>query len=137
MKVVDNLDGTILFKEGDTTTLIKNQDYTWDITEKSGKIYHFDTDGKILSITEKQGRVITLDYTDGLLDTITDTSANSAATITYDNGIIDKIYDPAGNEFDFNYYPEGIDPPDYGICDQLLDAGSTGSFPSYCNVTDT
>ncbi|MDH3976734.1 MAG: MopE-related protein [Deltaproteobacteria bacterium] len=103
---VPTIDGYIS-GEGDTSTLNDNGDGTWDMTSVSGTVSHFDVDGKPASITAKTGETVLMTYSSGLLVSITDSTEPAPVTIDYVDGIIDTLTDSYGNVYDLNYYPDG------------------------------
>ncbi|MDH3976290.1 MAG: hypothetical protein OEV42_18650, partial [Deltaproteobacteria bacterium] len=99
--------GSYTSESGDTSTLVKNGDGTWDITELDGTVYHFDVFGNISSISDTRGRTTTFSYYSGLLTSVADSTAPAPVFIDYVDGKIDTVTDPSGNIYDFNYYPDG------------------------------
>ncbi len=76
----------------------------WDLTLSNGDVEHYDTSGRLVSITTRAGRVTTLSYTGGLLTTVTGPFGHTL-TLAYnadlllesvtlpDSGIIQYGYD--------------------------------------------
>ncbi|MDH3976794.1 MAG: hypothetical protein OEV42_21235 [Deltaproteobacteria bacterium] len=94
-------------ESGDNSSLVKNADGTWDMTELDGTVYHFDAFGNISSISDIRGRTTTFSYYSGLLTSVADSTAPAPVFIDYVDGKIDTVTDPSGNIYDFNYYPDG------------------------------
>lgn len=89
--------------KGDFSTLVKNADNTWTITEKDGTTRNFDTTGAATSIVDRNGNTLTFGYTNGKLSTVTDPNGRSA-TFAYDgNGKLSTITDPGGKVYTLVY----------------------------------
>jgi len=69
----------------DFDTLVKNGDGSYDLTRRNGTVWHFDTDGRLASITDRAGNATVLNYSSGKLTQIID-SAGRAYTISYGTG---------------------------------------------------
>jgi YD repeat-containing protein len=96
------LGGSYQSQTGDYSSLTKNGDNTYTITEKNGTQYNFDIDGKLSSIIDRNGNTQTFQYTNGLLTTVTD-SVGRITTFNYDlNNHLSSIVDPAGNTYLFD-----------------------------------
>jgi len=120
---------------GDFDSLVKNGDGSYDLTRRNGVDWKFNTNGQLLSITDRVGNTTSLTYTDGLLTKITD-SAGREYDLTYGTGadtghiiqvsfpgstilfprVITYAYtddhltsytDPAGNQTDYSYDTDG------------------------------
>ncbi|MBI4650812.1 RHS domain-containing protein [Candidatus Desantisbacteria bacterium] len=116
----ENSDGSIVLREGngnrklytknssgyismpgDHSVLTKNTDSTFVIAYVDGIQQNFSSDGKIMSIADRNSNPITFSYTNGNLTTITDPSGRNS-TINYDtNNHITSIIDPNGNSYLF------------------------------------
>jgi RHS repeat-associated protein len=85
-------------------TLIKNPDGTYTLKLKGGRLtQHFNSSGKLTSITDKNGNSVSLTYSDGRLTTITD-AADRHTTLNYGpNGKISAIVDPSGRSATYTY----------------------------------
>ncbi|MDA8240535.1 MAG: DUF6531 domain-containing protein [Nitrospiraceae bacterium] len=88
---------------GDYSTLLKNADGTYVITEKNGLRYNFDQNGKVTSVVDRNGNTMTFSYAGGNLSTVIDPSGR-IITFSYDasNRII-GIVDPAGAAYALAY----------------------------------
>jgi RHS repeat-associated protein len=102
----DGVNTNIFYSEsssGEHSIIIKNNDITYTLTEKTGIKYDFDSNGKLISITDRNGNTLTLTYTEDNLTKITDSSGREI-TFTYDeNNRIISITDPAGRTTTFTY----------------------------------
>jgi RHS repeat-associated protein len=131
----ENTDGSILLKEGnwqrtlytasggsyipqpnDYSTLVKNSDSTYTITQKDGTKYNFNSDGKITTIVDRNGNTDTFAYTGGNLTSITDPGGRTAALAYDSDNHLISVTDPSGNSYTFTYasgtlssvtYPDG------------------------------
>jgi RHS repeat-associated protein len=101
---------------GDYSTLVKNGDGTYLITEKDGIRKNFDANGRLVSLVDRNGNAATLSYNGANLASVTNASGR-AINFTYDseNRIISAA-DPKGNTCVFTYtgailtgitYPDG------------------------------
>ena len=87
---------------GDYSSLAKNPDSTFTITEKNGTQYNFNIEGKIATIVDRNGNTQTFSYTNGFLTSISDPSGR-ITTLNYDpNNLLASIIDPAGNTYQFD-----------------------------------
>ena len=101
--------GYITYEPGVYDTLIKNPDGTWMLKIKKDKtIQRFNADGKLVSITDRNGNALTFGYDgNGRPITITD-AAGRVATFTYGgNNKIIRITDPIGRHADYAYDANG------------------------------
>lgn len=88
-----------LSQRGDYAVLHRNDDHTFTRIEKDGTASHFDQDGRLARIEDRNNNVLALAYTDGLLATITDATGR-VTTFAYDaNGKLAAITDPAGSTY--------------------------------------
>lgn len=92
-----------LSQPGDYTTLTKNTNGTFSITHKDGTKYNFDSLGRIVSVTDRNGNTMSFTYADGDLTAIKD-SSDRVTTLAYDPvGRITGITDPNGNTYTLGY----------------------------------
>lgn len=93
---------------GNYTTLAKNGDGTFTISNRNGLRHNFGTDGKLTSIVDHYGNSLTFNYQNGDLVTITD-PAQRQIILEYDTTAtphrITSITDPAANKYYFDYEP--------------------------------
>jgi RHS repeat-associated protein len=95
--------GPFVSPKGDWSTLVKNADNTYTITEKDGTVRNFNTIGVITSMVDRNGNTLSFTYTSGKLTSATDANGRSA-TFTYDgSGKLSIVTDPKGNIYTFNY----------------------------------
>lgn len=114
MAVVQRPNGSLRVFDlnGDETTNHKGTGATleavsgggWDLTLDDGEVEHYDSSGRLITITTRAGNVTTLSYTDGLLTTVTGPFGHTLAltyndkdllaTVTYpDSGVVQYAYD--------------------------------------------
>ncbi len=117
----DQGDGSILFRSGnmtrhyvpsgsgyisqngDKSTLVKNADGTYVISETNGRKGNFDVTGKIVSRADRNGNTFTFAYAGGNLTSVTD-SLGRTTTFSYDSSNkLSTITDPNGNPYTFTY----------------------------------
>ncbi len=103
-----NANGTFTAAFGGTySTLVKNQDGTYTVQDKTQKVYIFGSDGKLKSIVDKNGNTISLVYTSGNLTSVTD-PAGRTLSLTYDSSNhITGITDPVGRTVSYSYDANG------------------------------
>ena len=80
-----------------------NSNSTWTLADKSQTVSLFDTNGHLVSITDKNANVITCSYSGGILNQITDTAGRVVFVSTNDMGCISAITDPIGRTIQFQY----------------------------------
>ncbi len=84
--------------------LLKNADTTFSLISKEQVRHDFNAQGRLASITDRNGNTIMLHYTSGgLLDTITDTVGRVIAINSDGSGRITKITDPLNHSVTFAY----------------------------------
>jgi len=93
--------------KGDYSTLVKNGDNTWIITEADGLKRNFDTSGNISTLMDKYGNTLTFNYSGGKLISVTDPS-NRTVSFDYDatSGKLTTITDPNNKTYTLDY-PSG------------------------------
>ncbi|MEW6118074.1 MAG: DUF6531 domain-containing protein [Nitrospirota bacterium] len=82
-------------KNGDTSSIVKNQDGTYTRTLKNGTVHTFDSSSKLSSIRDINGNTTTLTYNGNDLIGITDSSGRTIS-IANTNGRIISITDISG-----------------------------------------
>ncbi|MCH8102351.1 MAG: RHS repeat protein [Chloroflexi bacterium] len=94
--------------EGDLTfsTLVKNVDDTYTLTDKQGIEAHFSSAGALTSREDRNGNTITYTYTSGLLTKITD-HVNRDTTFTYTSGRLTSVSDFASRTATLTYDASG------------------------------
>lgn len=104
-------------------TLVRNADDTYDLADRGGFIRHFDANGRVLTVSDRNGRtrtltydgfgnvisiahpsggITTLTYTADLLATITD-SASRVTALSYAEGDLTGVTNALGNAVGFGY----------------------------------
>jgi RHS repeat-associated protein len=85
--------------------LAKNANGTWDLRVKRTRLtQHFDTSGRLTSITDRNGNAVTLQYDgNGRLQTVTDAVGRITTFFYGANGKINRVVDPAGREATYTY----------------------------------
>ncbi|KNZ70400.1 putative deoxyribonuclease RhsB [Thermincola ferriacetica] len=87
-----------------TERLVKNGDGTYSVITKYNTVYHFDTDGMLDSITDRNGNTITLSYDpEGLLSEVSDAAGRSCKLYYDELGRITLLEDPAGRQVEYVY----------------------------------
>ena len=128
--------------------LVHNGDSTWSLTDKSQTVKRFDSTGHLTSITDKNGNVLNLSYTGGVLRQIQDTAGRNILINTNALGCISEITDPIGRSVVFQYDPQtnlvatvdadsGTSRYSYGGNHQLTDAFDSNGNCFVHNEYDT
>lgn len=87
---------------GRHSSIKKNADSTYTLTEKSGVKYDYNTDGSLTKITDRNSNIISFSYTGDDLTSITDASGR-ITTLAYTANQITSITDPGGRTTSFTY----------------------------------
>lgn len=88
--------------------LTKNLDGSFDFRTKALVTYHFDSAGVLLSIADRNGNTLTLQYSAGTLDSVTDT-VGRVIDFQYDGGgKLWKVVDSIGRELVFEYTDDDL-----------------------------
>ena len=95
--------GIYVGEPGIYDSLITNSDSTWTLTDKNQTATMFDTNGHLLSITDKNTNKLTCSYNGGVLSQIVDTTGRTKIFIANSIGCIDSITDPIGRTIQFKY----------------------------------
>lgn len=108
-KTLYSLSGTTYASPAnDFSTLVKNTNGSYTVTQRNGNKYYFDTTGRVTSFYSRYGKEFGVTYTTGLI-TITDASNRTIKLYTDSNNNLATVYDPAGNEYVF-YYSDTTNP---------------------------
>ncbi|MDA1049218.1 MAG: hypothetical protein O3C40_01890, partial [Planctomycetota bacterium] len=93
---------------GDLTfsTLVKNVDNTFTLTDKLGIEAHFSSTGLLISREDRNGNTMTYTYTSGLLTKITDPFSRDT-TFTYTSGQLTSVSDFASRTATLTYDGSG------------------------------
>jgi len=102
-------DGTSYYTfSGDEETLTSNKDGTFALSLRNNiKKYVFSADGKLQSISDKNGNTTTLTYTGELLTTVTEPAGRTLQFNYNSNGNLNKVLDSAGRFVEFTYDANG------------------------------
>ena len=119
--LVENQDGSVTLYDGDGSvhTFTKSDGNTYTappgihsklikkpdgfvLRFKDGSSYNFDTDGKLVSIIDKNDNKLTFTYADGKLVRVSDDSG-LYLSFTYENNRITSITDPLGRQIKYEY----------------------------------
>jgi YD repeat-containing protein len=93
--------------KGDTSSLVKNADTSWTITERDGLKRNFDPAGKLTSIIDRFGNILTFSYDSGKLTAVSDGNGRSITFGYKADGKLETVTDPKGsNSFIFTYTSE-------------------------------
>ncbi|RJQ76320.1 MAG: hypothetical protein C4519_14710, partial [Desulfobacteraceae bacterium] len=84
---------------GDHSSINKNDDGSYTRTMKDGFIQDFDAGGRLLAITDRNGKATTLSYNGSQLAGITDFNGRQTAITTGANGKIATIIVPGGGTY--------------------------------------
>ena len=95
-------------RSGISAEIVINPNGTFTLNKKIGLVYQFATDGRLLSVIDRNGNQSILTYTNNLLTSVTDFQGRNTL-FTYDssNRII-QVTDPAGRNTAFSYNPAGF-----------------------------
>ncbi|MBI3971118.1 MAG: hypothetical protein HY332_07490, partial [Chloroflexi bacterium] len=92
---------------GRFTTLARNADNTWTLTEKTQVKYRFSPPGRLTSIADRNNNTVALTYdAAGLLTTVTDPTGRSLA-LAYTGQRLTSITDPLNRTIGFSYSAAG------------------------------
>ncbi len=98
---IDEITFTPEKRFGLSNTLTKHTD-TFTLREKDGTLFNFDSNGRLVSIMDRNSNKTTLIYTDNQLTTIEDPYKRQI-TISHSNGKIASMTDPLGRDYTFSY----------------------------------
>jgi len=95
-------DGTFIGPAGVNLTLTKNGNL-YELSERHGNTYHFDSDNKLETIVDQYGKTSTFTYNpDGTLDEVADCYSRTL-TFNWNNGNIERVDDSTGRNVAFTY----------------------------------
>ena len=77
-------------------SLVHNTNSTWSLTDKGQTVRQFDSAGRLISITDKNGNTLINTYVGGVLRQIQDTAGRIVLLNTNGFGCISGITDPIG-----------------------------------------
>jgi len=104
---IQNSDGTFSSEAGDYSKLVQNGDNTYNLITKNGIVYSFNTEGKLISVADRNGNTTVVNYSDGILSSVTDSSGRSLQFSYGSNGKISSITDPATKVISYEYDSSG------------------------------
>lgn len=82
----------------------KNADSTFDWRLPGGLVYHFASEGKLLTITDSNGQVVTLTYTGGRLATVKDPTNRVIYTLARNGeGLLTSVTDLTARAVTYSY----------------------------------
>lgn len=94
--------GSYASREGDHSILKKNVDGTFILTDKDGQVRQFSGEGKLSSITDRNGNTLTLAYIGNILSSVIDPSGRSVS-FAYDSANhLTSVTAQAGNNYLFS-----------------------------------
>lgn len=102
-RIYNNYNNSYISPKGDFSTLVKNGDNTYTITENDGLKRNFDTAGTATSIVDRNGNTLTFIYTSGKLTSVTDPNGRSGTFIYDGNDKLSTITDPQSNVYTLAY----------------------------------
>jgi RHS repeat-associated protein len=109
LRFVTDGNGGFTAEAGVLASLEQNQDDSFTLRRGDQVSYLFDEDGTLLSLSDGEGRVTTLTYTDGLLSAIT-AAGGVSLSLEYDQyEKLWRVSDPEGNQVTYSYttnYPD-------------------------------
>lgn len=90
--------------------IVRNDDSTYTVTFKDGRVHRYAPGGRLLSLTDRNGNQTTLSYTNGRLNTITDPFGRVVTATTNLDGRVFSLSDSMGTIASYSY----------GSADELL-----------------
>ncbi|WP_029914165.1 RHS repeat-associated core domain-containing protein [Pelobacter seleniigenes] len=102
-RVYESYNSGYVSPKDDYSTLVQNEDSTFTLTEKNGIVRQFDATGLIMSMTDRNGNVMTFSYSDDLLASVTDANGRSISFSYVADDTLSAITDPNGNSYQFHY----------------------------------
>ena len=104
-----NYSGTYMASPGNYSTLVKNADNTYTLTDKNGIVTHYDITGRLTSHTDRNGNALTFVYNPAEPGGtyIQDASDRKIVLNFNSNGYISSATDPAGKTFQYGYDVNG------------------------------
>ncbi|MBF0478818.1 MAG: RHS repeat protein [Candidatus Omnitrophica bacterium] len=90
---------------GNYSTIVKNADNTFSVTDKNGKATHYDINGRLSSVKDRHGNMLTFVYNPAVPGGtyIQDASGRQIVLNVDLNGHIISATDPAGKNFQYGY----------------------------------
>lgn len=95
--------GQYVAEAGVYDVLTNNPDGSFTLTSKDQSRRNFDSDGRLVSVADKNANTLSLAYANGILTNITDTSGRQIVFQSDTNGLITQITDPLNRLIQFQY----------------------------------
>ena len=132
-------DGEYVSNNSDNT-FIANANGTYTLTTKSGYVYHFNTSGYLISVSDNLGNMLSIGVnTAGKVTLVTDT-VNRNYLVSYNpDGTISQIADPIGRTVTYQYTNSrltGVTNP-MGIVQYAYEYDSAGFLSRITDATHT
>gem|GEM_PF-1672550 len=117
----ENTDGSVLIREAtaerlyalsgsiytsrtqDFSSLVKNVDGSFTLTELQGEISSFNSSGRIVTKTDHNGNNLIFTYSGANLTEVNDAARTLVSFIYNETGNVSEILDSAGNQYTFGY----------------------------------
>jgi RHS repeat-associated protein len=107
---LENPDGSFLPPSGRYDQLIRNADGTWDmLIQRSLTLYHFDSTGALISITDDYGNIQNWSYDgSGRVQKVTDVLSGRYINVFYGgDGRVSSLQDSGGRQVQYGYNAAG------------------------------
>lgn len=75
------------------STLVRNADESYTVTEKDQSRWDFDGSGRLTKITDRYGNASTLTYTTGKLTSVSDPAGRGSLTLAYTGALLTSVTD--------------------------------------------
>jgi len=104
-----NIQGAYIPSPFNTSTIIKNGDNTFTVTDKYGIVTHYDINGRLSSRTDRNGNTLTFVYNPSVPGGtyIQDASGRQIVLNIDSNGHVASAVDPVGKTFQYGYDTNG------------------------------
>ena len=104
-----NISGSYINSPGNFSTLTKNADSTYTLTDKYGTATHYDINGRLTSRTDRNGNTLSFVYNPAMSGgTYIQDSSGRKIVLNFDfNGHVISAVDPAGKTFQYGYDTSG------------------------------
>lgn len=103
--IFDYSGGAWVNTQNAATALVRAVDDSWTYTDEDDREHNFDSQGRLASILDRSGRLSTLEYVTGQLDSVTDSYGNTLA-FAFNNGLVESVTTPGG-VYGFSYDASG------------------------------
>jgi len=104
-----NNSGTYSASPGNYSTIVKNADNTYTVTDKNGIVTHYDINGRLSSRTDRNGNTLTFVYNPSVSGgTYIQDAGGRQIKLYFDaNGHVISAVDPVGKTFQYGYDTNG------------------------------